>query len=273
VRHAYFPYDLEFIVKRFLNHFQPRALLLMETELWPNVMAGCGARMVPVFLINGRLSAVSATRYGWIKPLVRQMLRSVTKAAMQTAADGERLISLGADPTRVVVTGSLKFDLHVPASIYEESAAIRRELGQSRPLFMAGSTRPGEEEQLLDALTRVKAKFPGVLLVLAPRHPERFPLVTALCERRGFKLHPRSAGLNCADDVDIFLLDTMGEMMRFYAACDIAFVGGSLVPLGGHNVLEPAALGVPVVVGPHMFNFLEITQQLAAGGALRLPTI
>jgi len=270
VAHVYFPYDVGFVVRRFLTHFKPRALLLMETELWPNVMAVCARQALPVFLVNGRLSASSARRYGWFKPLVRSMLAAVTKAAVQTESDAERLIALGAAAERVIVTGSLKFDLHVPASIYEEAAAVRRELGQSRSLFMAGSTRAGEEELLLDAFAQVKMRFPAALMVLAPRHPERFVEVAELCRRRGYQLHLRSAGVTCSDTVDVFLLDSMGELMRFYAACDVAFVGGSLVPLGGHNVLEPAALGVPVVVGPHMFNFLEITRKLVIGGSLKL---
>jgi 3-deoxy-D-manno-octulosonic-acid transferase len=215
VAHVYFPYDVGFVVRRFLTHFKPRALLLMETELWPNVMAVCERQALPVFLVNGRLSASSARRYGWFKPLVRSMLAAVTKAAVQTESDAERLVALGAAAERVIVTGSLKFDLHVPASIYEEAAAVRRELGQSRSLFMAGSTRAGEEELLLDAFAQVKLRFPAALMVLAPRHPERFVEVAELCRRRGYRLHLRSAGVTCADTVDVFLLDSMGELMRF----------------------------------------------------------
>ncbi|MGE0336233.1 MAG: lipid IV(A) 3-deoxy-D-manno-octulosonic acid transferase [Gammaproteobacteria bacterium] len=270
VHHVYFPYDLEAVVDRFLGHFRPRALVLMETELWPNLLAICRARGLPVYLANGRLSPASARRYALLRPLVREMLHGIACAAVQTTADAERFSGLGMRPERIVVTGSLKFDIHVPASVYEEGAAIRRELGQSRPLFMAGSTRAGEEESLLDALAMIKAVCPDVLLVLAPRHPERFDDVAELCRRRGFGLQLRSAGMACGAAVEVFLLDAMGEMMRFYAACDVAFVGGSLVPLGGHNVLEPAALGVPVVVGPHLFNFQDIAHKLFIGGSLKV---
>ncbi len=269
VSHAYFPYDLAFIVRRFLAHFQPRLLLLMETELWPNVIEGCQQAGVAVLLVNGRLSAGSARRYRWIQPLMRQMLEALTHAAMQSQADADRLCDLGARPARVSVTGSLKFDIQIAPSVYEEAAALRRRLGVNRPIWMAASTRPGEEGLLLEAAAQVRARFPSLLLILSPRHPERFVEVLDLCTRAGLKVQRRSADLRCEADTTVFLLDSMGELTRFYATCDIAFVGGSLVPLGGHNVLEPAALGIPIVVGPHMFNFLEITHKLAAGGALQ----
>ena len=270
VTHVYFPYDLEFIVRRFLAHFRPRGLLLMETELWPNVIAVCRQANLPVLLINGRLSAKSARRYRWFQSLCRPMLGSLVQAAVQTAADAQRLCALGAAPAAVVVTGSLKFDLYVPASIYEEAAALRRNLGLSRPIWMAGSTRLGEEDPLLEVYTILKARLPTLLLVLAPRHPERFAEVHELCRRRALQTQLRSAGVACAPAIEVFVLDTMGELMRFYAACDVAFVGGSLVPLGGQNILEPAAVGVPVVTGPHLFNFLEIAQKLVAGGSLKI---
>ncbi|MGH8595444.1 MAG: 3-deoxy-D-manno-octulosonic acid transferase, partial [Gammaproteobacteria bacterium] len=168
------------------------------------------------------------------------------------------------------VTGSLKFDIQIPASIYEEGAALRRDLGVDRPVWMAGSTRPREEASILDALAQLKTRYPNLLLVLAPRHPERFQEVHALCKHRGRNVQRRSRGTECEAKIDILLLDSMGELMRFYAASDIAFVGGSLAAFGGHNVLEPAGLGIPVVTGPHLFNFSDIASKLFASGSLKV---
>lgn len=270
VQHAYFPYDFSPIVVRFLNYFTPRLLLLMETELWPNVIHACGARRVPVCLINGRLSSKSARQYALIRPLVQPMLAGLWHAAMQSDTDALRLIGIGARPEAVSVTGSLKFDIYIPPSVYEEAAALRRNLGQDRPIFMAGSTRPREEDALIEIYAELKERFPNLLMVLAPRHPERFAEVAALCEVRGLKMQRRSSGTECVPSIEILLLDSMGELVRFYAASDVAFVGGSIAPLGGHNVLEPAGLGVPIVTGPHLFNFAEIAAKLIAGGSLKV---
>jgi 3-deoxy-D-manno-octulosonic-acid transferase len=270
VLHVYCPYDLPFAVNAFLRQFRPRALLLMETELWPMMVEKCSLQGIPVFLLNGRLSARSAARYTWVRPLLETLLARLNCAAMQTADDAARLCGLGASPARVVVTGSLKFDLQVPASVFEEAAATRRGLGVDRQVLMAGSTRPGEEAILLETFAMLRQSHPYLLLVLAPRHPERVAEVQALCRHAGFSSRRRSEGAPGGADEDILLLDTLGELLRFYAASDVAFVGGSLVPLGGQNVLEPAAVGIPVVTGPHLFNFLEISHKLAAGGALKI---
>lgn len=268
VQHVYFPYDVPWMVKRFLHRFQPSMLLLMETELWPNLICECEERKIPVLLVNGRMSERSARRYHYLSGLTSNMLGKLTKVAVQTEADAVRLIALGAPQDRLVVTGSLKFDVHLPASVFEEGASIRRELGTSRPIFMAGSTRPGEEEILLRALRLLRHRFPELLLVLAPRHPERFDSVAELLKREGWRYVRRSTTEQCAATTEVFLLDTMGDLLRFYAAADVAFVGGSLLPLGGHNVLEPATLGVPVLSGPHVFNFAEIASKLERSGAL-----
>lgn len=270
VHHVYFPYDLPWIVGRFLRHFKPRMLLLMETELWPNVIHGCRRAAIPVVLVNGRMSAHSARRYRALGGFTAGMLSDLTWLAAQTAADAERLRELGAPAGRVSVTGSLKFDVHLPASVFEEGAAIRRELGINRPILMAGSTRPGEEEILLDVLRRLRASFPSVLLVIAPRHPERFDAVVEVCRKAGLRVVRRRGGEACDAEVDVFVVDTMGELLKFYAAADVAFVGGSLAPFGGQNVLEPAALGVPIVTGPHLFNFEEIAAKLRTAGALEI---
>lgn len=269
VRHVYFPYDLPWIVRRFLLRFRPRLLVLMETELWPNVIHECGRASVPVLLVNARMSEKSAHRYAWLPRFTAAMLRGLTGIAAQTDADAARLRKLGASNT-VLVTGSLKFDVHLPPSVYEEGAAIRRELGINRPIVMAGSTRPGEEEILVKMLGLLRQRFAATLLVIAPRHPERFEAVAEICRKAGLRVARRRAGEPCEAGVDVFLVDTMGELLKFYAASDVAFVGGSLAPFGGQNVLEPAALGVPVVTGPHLFNFQEIAGQLRGAGALRI---
>ncbi len=270
VQHVYFPYDLPFIVRRFLRRFEPRALLLMETELWPSLIHACRARDIPILLVNGRLSERSAARYGRLPGLARSMLRELSHAAVQTAEDATRLVALGLPAAAVTVTGSLKFDVNLPASIHEEGAALRRELGVNRPVLMAGSTRPGEEGLLLEAFATLKSRFPDAMLLLAPRHPERFDAVVEQCRRAGWRTGRRRDGLAAAPGLDLLVVDTMGELLRFYAACDVAFVGGSLLPFGGQNVLEPAGLGIPVITGPHLFNFADIGDKLANGGALRV---
>lgn len=270
LRHAYFPYDAGFILRRFLHHFRPCALVILETELWPNVLTCCAQEKIPAYLVNGRLSASSAGRYALLRPLVCPMLEQFAGIAMQTEEDASRLRALGAPSARLRVTGSLKYDVHVPASLFEEAASLRRDLGLDRPVWIAASTRAGEEAALLTVLTRVTEALPKALLVLAPRHPERFDEVEDLCKKAGFAVHRRTAGPLGERQVQVFLLDTMGELMKFYAAADVAFVGGSLLPFGGQNMLEPAALGIPVVTGPSLFNFSAIAERLAAAGALHV---
>lgn len=270
LRHAYFPYDAGFILRRFFDHFRPCALIILETELWPNLLACCAERKIPAYLVNGRLSAGSAGRYALLGPLVSPMLEQFAGIAVQTEEDAARLRALGAPPARLRVTGSLKYDVHVPASLFEEAASLRRDLGTDRPVWIAASTRAGEETVLLIVLGRLIEALPKLLLVLAPRHPERFDEVEELCKKAGFTVHRRTAGPLGAGSVQVFLLDTMGELMKFYAAADVAFVGGSLLPFGGQNMLEPAALGIPVVTGPSLYNFAAIAERLVAVGALHV---
>ncbi len=270
LRHAYFPYDAGFIVRRFIAHFRPRALIILETELWPNLLAHCAAQSIPAYLVNGRLSMNSANRYALLRQLVAPMLNQFEGIAMQTREDADRLLGLGAPADLLHVTGSLKYDVHVPASLFEEAASLRRDLGLDRPVWIAASTRAGEEPEVLAAFARVAKALPRVLLVLAPRHPERFTEVEDLCLKAGLSVHRRTAGLMEARRAEVFLLDTMGELMKFYAAADVAFVGGSLLPFGGQNMLEPAALGVPVVTGPSLYNFAAIAGRLADAGALHV---
>ena len=270
VQHVYFPYDVPCILRRFFTRFRPRLLVVIETELWPNTFAMCRDLGVPVVLANARLSAHSLRAYQRLPALSRELVRSIDHIAAQTAQDAEHFLQMGAEPQRIAIIGSLKFDLDLPASLHEEAEALRHQLGVNRPMLIAASTRSGEESSVLAAYAELKARMDQLLLVLAPRHPERADEVAALCKAAGHVLVRRSSLPHCGADVDVYLVDTMGELPRFYAAADVAFVGGSLLPFGGHNVLEPASLGTPVLVGPHTFNFSEIVRLLADAGALKV---
>jgi 3-deoxy-D-manno-octulosonic-acid transferase len=258
VVHRYFPYDLPGIVHDFLDAVHPDMVLVMETEIWPNLLAECQRRAVPVMLVNARLSARSARGYGWFGDLTRESLQRIRRIAVQSPEDGERFVELGAPRDRVAVTGSLKFDIRLPASVGEQAEVLRLGWGMDRPVWVAASTHEGEEPLVLDAHERVLAQCPDALLVLVPRHPERFDEVAQLVADRGFDSSRRSDQPAPRPACQVYVGDTMGELPVFYAAADVAYVGGSLVPVGGHNILEPAALGVPVVFGPHMFNFAAI---------------
>lgn len=270
VDHVYLPYDMPDAVGRFLDHFRPALAVVMETEIWPNLYHACAARDIPLAIVNARLSEKSARGYARLPALTRPSLNAIRLIAAQTDADAGRFIGLGAPRERVVVTGNIKYDMELPADLTERGAALRAELFGERPVLIAASTHEGEEPRLLDAYVRLRARFPDLLLVLVPRHPERFDAVYALCIEVGHAVARRSTRQS-AHDADVFLVDTMGELRLFYASADIAFVGGSLVTVGGHNVLEPAALGLPVLFGPHMHHFAEISRVLQeAGGAVQI---
>ena len=262
VVHCYMPYDLPDAVNRFLKRIRPRLAIVFETELWPNVFHHCHRRGIKLLLVNARLSARSAAGYARLGGLVREMLSRVTAIAAQSEDDATRLVALGAPAKAVSVTGSVKFDVRLPASLIEQAQVLRRLLGVERNVWIAASTHEGEDDSVLDAFSQVSTRFADALLVLVPRHPERFSKVTALCRRRGFVTARRSDGLADCDELNVVVGDTMGELPLFYAAGDVAFVGGSLVSAGGHNMLEPAALGVPVIFGPHVFNFADISRKL-----------
>lgn len=269
VTHRYAPYDLPGSVRRFLDRARPQIAIIMETEIWPNILHQCRRRSIPVVLANARLSMRSASAYRRIARIVRRTLMDATAIAAQSRDDADRLIELGAPSERVHVTGSVKFDVRLPPSLTEEAQVLRRQWGVERSVWVAASTHEGEETQVLDAFHRVLSMIPDCLLVLVPRHPERFGAVSSLCRRRGYTTVRRSRSSGPCDRVDVFVGDTMGELPLFYAAADIAYVGGSLVAIGGHNMLEPAALGRPIVFGPHIFNFSEIGWRLLAEGAAR----
>jgi 3-deoxy-D-manno-octulosonic-acid transferase len=267
VRHVYAPYDLKPAVARFLNAVAPRLVLVMETEVWPNMLRACERRGIPVILANARLSQRSARGYARLGGFARETFARFTVIAAQAQADAARFMELGAPSGRVQVTGSIKFDLHLPGSLREQAEVMRRLWGPERPVWVAASTHEGEEEQLLAAHRRVCAEVPEALLVLVPRHPDRFERVAGLIAREGLTLARRSSHRPCTRQTSVFLGDTMGELQVFLAAADIAFVGGSLVRVGGHNLLEAAAVGVPAVIGPHSFNFATITRLMVEEGA------
>ncbi|OQW96093.1 MAG: 3-deoxy-D-manno-octulosonic acid transferase [Beggiatoa sp. IS2] len=267
VWHCYLPYDLPLAVSHFLKKVQPQILILMETELWPNLLQACHQRAIPVILANARLSARSMKGYQRVRSLIQAALANITVITAQSVADADRFLALGAQTATVQVTGNIKFDLQLPSDLSAQSHELRQQLGAVRPIWIAASTHEGEEELILDAFAQIKQQFPTVLLILVPRHPERFQRVATLCERRGYLVARRSQDAICTPTVAIYLGDTLGELLLFYAASDIAFVGGSLVPTGGHNMLEPAALGLTVIMGTYVFNFAEISQQLLANKA------
>ena len=265
VFHVYLPYDLPGSVRRFLQRVRPRLAVIMETELWPNLFHHCRRGGVPLVVANARLSGRSSRRYARLAGFTRQVLADITLIAAQTQADADRFIALGADGTQVCVTGNIKFDLAVTGTAQQQAVAWRQSW-RGRAVWIAASTHAGEEEAVLSAHAMVLTRLPRTLLIWVPRHPERFDKVAELCRRRGYRLARRSLDESVTDAVSVWLVDTLGELPLLYAAADVAFVGGSLVESGGHNVLEAAAAGVPVVVGPYTFNFLEIVRALLGQG-------
>jgi 3-deoxy-D-manno-octulosonic-acid transferase len=268
VEHCYLPYDLPHVLGRFLQRIRPRILVVMETELWPNLFAACQARAIPVLVVNARLSERSFRGYRKILPLIRPALGR-TQVLAQTEDDAARFRSLGAPEERVVVAGNLKFDQGVPEGVLGEGRALREQLGRGRNIWIAASTHAGEDAPILQAHRYLLAKQPDALLIIVPRHPERFEEVASLVASMDFSFQRRSSADTVDQPIEVFVGDTLGEMMLFYAASDIAFVGGSLVETGGHNPLEPAALGLPVITGPHWFNFSGIYPELLTCGAAR----
>ena len=267
VAHVYAPYDLPGVVSRFLDRVRPRLAIVMETELWPNLFHACQHRSVPLLLVNARLSERSVAGYRRVRRLAARTLSAVTEIAAQSELDARRFRSLGADERCITVTGNMKFEQRIPPGLLERAEMLRRDWGVGRAVWVAGSTHEGEDELLLDVFRQLRKQFRDCLLVLVPRHPERFKSVAELCRHRGYNTVLRSERTPCTPETDVFIGDSMGELALFYAASDVAFTGGSLVFHGGQNLLEPAALGVPVVTGPHVFNFVEICELLMQAGA------
>lgn len=267
-RRVYLPYDTPWAVARFLDHFRPSLGLVMETELWPNLVAACRDRGVPLLLVNARLSERSARRYARWPALTRQMLRGLAAVAAQAEDDARRLRELGA--AEVAVLGNLKFDIEPPAAQLARGHELRERIGQ-RPMLLCASTREGEEAPILDAWLAARAKDESTLLVIVPRHPQRFEEVAALIASKGLSLQRRSDEIPVAEETQVWLGDSMGELFAYYAAADAAFVGGSLLDYGCQNLIEPCSVGTPVLIGPSTFNFAEAAREaLAAGAAIQV---
>ena len=270
VQHCYLPYDLPLASKRFFKRLRPRLAIVMETELWPNHINQCTRLNIPVVLANGRLSARSARGYGRFPKLVAPMLKQISAFAVQSAIEAQRFIDLGARPETVAVTGSIKYDLRVADEVPKQAQALREQWqATQRPLWIAASTHEGEDGLVLAAHQQLLKQFPEALLILVPRHPERFESVYALCLEQGMRVQRRSTQAMVSAAHQVLLGDTMGELLLLYALADVALVGGSLIEHGGHNMLEPVALAKPTLTGPHYFNFLEIAEQLLEAGGLQ----
>jgi 3-deoxy-D-manno-octulosonic-acid transferase len=270
VRHCYLPYDLPGPVNRFLDRIQPRVAIILETEIWPTLYDALGRRRIPLVIASARLSIRSVDRYRRLTSLFRETLSHGVLIGAQTTSDAERFRAIGAAPERVEVTGNVKFDIEIPAATISAGREFRARCAAQRPTWIAGSTHEGEEDAALVAHNAVCERHPSALLILVPRHPQRFEAVRALLRRRGIRFSQRSSGAEPRETDTVFLVDTLGELQLFYAASDVAFVGGSLVPIGGHNLLEPAVLAVPMVSGPHTQNAQDVADLLEQCGALRL---
>ncbi len=267
VTHCYIPFELPFAVRNFFNSIKPDLALVMETEIWPNLYDACGSREIPLVLVSARISPQSVNRYRRFLPLFRETLSHGIVIAAQSETDAERFRSLGAAPERTWVTGNIKFDFEMPEDLELRGEEFRKQYFAKRPVWVAASTHDKEEEQVLSAHRQLLEEIPEALLILVPRHPERFGTVKSLLRKKEIEFVSRTDESPCPNDIAVFLGDTMGELPMFYAASDIAFVGGTLAPIGGHNLLEPAALGLPIVTGPHLFNTQDIANMFSELGA------
>ena len=262
VSHVYLPYDLPTAINRFLDTAAPRLVIIMETELWPNIIHTLHRRQIPLIIANARLSERSAKRYQKLGRELAELLQKISCIAAQNSEDGQRFITLGAKSEQVTVTGSLKFDISVTPELAARAVALRRQWAPHRPVWIAASTHEGEERIILETHRQLLAQFPTLLLILVPRHPERFQPVKELAEKFAFEPLMRSDNQVPSATTQVLIGDTMGELMLLYGIADVAFVGGSLVERGGHNPLEPAAHAIPVIMGPHIWNFKDICGRL-----------
>ncbi|EGQ7952139.1 3-deoxy-D-manno-octulosonic acid transferase [Vibrio vulnificus] len=274
VEHRYMPIDFAFAVRGFLKAINPAKMLIIETELWPNTLATVHKANIPIIVVNARLSEKSQQNYAKVQSLFNLIHPCLSKVLCQSQADADRFAKLGVPTSKLCVTGSIKFDIHISDEIKRKGTELRAQLGQQRPVWIAASTHRGEDEQVLDAHRQVLETHPNALLILVPRHPERFDSVFELCQTQGFETVRRTQANTIADSTPVYLGDTMGEMLVLLGAADVCFMGGSLVgdKVGGHNVLEPAALGVPVIIGPSYYNFKEITEELLAENCISVNT-
>lgn len=262
VKQVYIPYDAPSAINRFLKRINPKIAIIMETELWPNLFASCRNRSIPLVVMNARLSEKSARGYHFIPSLTREMFSAIHRLAATASLDAERFIQLGLDSNKVTVTGNLKFDLELPTDLENKSQSLRDTLGNDRLVWIAASTHPGEEEIIFAAHLCILEKYPSALLILVPRHPDRFDQVYELAKQNNFHTARRSLNETCTAEMQIYLGDTMGELILLYAVADVVFVAGSFAQIGGHNILEPAALHKPIITGPVLFNFAEISRML-----------
>jgi 3-deoxy-D-manno-octulosonic-acid transferase len=262
---TFIPYDLPDANARFLKRVRPKVAVIFETELWPNLFAACRKRQIPILVMNARLSEKSAKGYRSILSVTQEMFRAITHIAAQAPQDAERFIQLGFPQEKMRVTGNIKFDLEIPQLDAKE---LRASLGTDRPVWIAASTHPGEEEIVFRAHQLIREQFPEALLILAARHPDRAPAIGTIAKNHGFSFVRRSLKEACLQNTHVYLADTLGELLLMYSASDVAFVGGSLVSVGGHNLMEPAVLGKPILSGPILFNFYQVSQLLLNGDAL-----
>jgi len=258
----FFPFDLQYSVNRVLNQVDPKMVVIAETEIWPHFLRACQCRKIPVLWVNGRISDKSYPRYWWIRGLLKKIFTGYTVIGMQSALDCQRVLALGADPKKVFVIGNLKYDISfLNRSLPEELA---KELAASNLLWIAASTMPFEEKMVLDAFHQLIVKYPRLKLLIAPRHPDRFDEIEILVKNSGYPYARRSKLPNSPNSnvpLQVILLDSLGELAATFEFADVVFVGGSLVPHGGHNILEPAFFSTPILFGPHMENFFEMAER------------
>lgn len=269
VGHTLIPLDLPGATRRFMRRLRPRLVVVMETEIWPNLYHAAARAKVPIMLANARLTERSLRGYRRFAPLVRGALARVRIALAQSETDAARLAEAGLPAERVHLVGNLKFDLDLPPGLADRATSLRAQWGGERPVLIAASTHAEDDPVVLAAFETLRANHPDALLILVPRHPERFEAAAAAAQERGLRTRRYSQGPACLPDTDCFVIDTMGELLNYYACSDVAFIGGSFGPTGGHNPLEAAALGLPVLSGPNMDNFSELSRRLADSGALR----
>lgn len=267
-RHYLLPLDLPWNTTRFIRTLKPLVGIIFETELWPNLIHSCKQAGIPLMLANGRLSAKAFNSYKKIRPLIAEALESINLLAAKAPMDAERFIELGLPPSRLQVTGSIKYDLQPPEELQQQAASLRASWNR-RQVWIAASTHEGEDLPLLQAHQQLLKEYPDALLLLVPRHPQRFDQVAELIQQQSLKVARRSQQQTVTAETQVYLCDTLGEMLLFYAAADLAFVAGSLQPIGGHNLLEPAALNIPIITGPHLDNFAEIAELLREAGGMK----
>lgn len=261
VQHVYLPYDTGVGVNKFLKTFKPKQFIVMETEWWPNLFSQLKAHKTPLHIVNARLSEKSMRGYLRFKSITQTMADCISKLAAQAPDDAHRFKKIGVAESKISVTGNIKFDIKRDDNTVQQGKALKQSFG-GRPVWIAASTHPGEEQPLMDAIHSIVKHIPNALTIIVPRHPERFPAVYGKCLTEKFKVAQRSKNETVRPDTSVYLGDTMGDLMLLYAASDVAFIGGSLAPVGGHNMLEAAEMELPIITGPHVFNFAQIAKQL-----------